>query len=90
MVYTPICGVENTIYTKYDIPITDERREAMKLSIREWRRIKEISQEEMAKLCDVHPNTYRAWEENPSEIKIGKALLIAERFGISLNDIILP
>jgi len=60
----------------------------MQLTIRELRRVKEISQEEMAGLCGVHINTYRAWEDNPAEIKLSKAAIIAERLGIKLDDIL--
>lgn len=57
------------------------------LTLKEWRRAKGVSQEELANLCGVHVNTYRTWEENASEIKLSKAALIAERLGISLSDI---
>ena len=60
----------------------------MKLSIKELRRAKNISQEEMANLCDVHINTYRAWEDNPAEIKLSKASIIADKFGITLEDVL--
>lgn len=59
----------------------------MRLTLKEWRRAKNISQEEMASVCGVHINTYRAWEENPEEIKLSKAVLISERIGVSLSDI---
>lgn len=62
----------------------------MQFTIRELRRAKEISQEEMANVCGVHVNTYRAWEDNPSEIKLSKAVVIANRLGIGLEDIFLP
>lgn len=60
----------------------------MQLSIKEWRRAKGISQKEMAKLIDVNINTYIAWEENPGNIRLNKAVLIAEKLGISLEDIL--
>ena len=60
----------------------------MKLTIKEWRRAKEISQEQMADLIGVHINTYRAWEDNPEDIRIGKAVLIADKLGIPLEDIL--
>lgn len=60
----------------------------MRFSIKELRRAKEITQEEMASLCGVHLNTYRAWEDNPADIKLSKAVLIAERLGIELKDVI--
>lgn len=60
----------------------------MRFSIKELRRAKEITQEEMASLCGVHLNTYRAWEDNPAEIKLSKAMIIARRLGIELKDVI--
>lgn len=59
----------------------------MKLTIKEWRRLKEISQKEMADVCGVHINTYREWEENPENIRWGCAVKIAERLGVPLSDI---
>ena len=61
----------------------------MKLTLREWRRLKEVTQEQMAEVCGVHINTYRNWEEKPSEIKISFAMKIADRLGITLDDLIL-
>lgn len=60
----------------------------MKLTLKEWRRLKEVSQEAMASVCGVHVNTYRAWEEKPSSIKLGDAMKLAEHLNISLDDII--
>lgn len=62
----------------------------MQLTIQELRRAKGISQEEMAAVCGVHVNTYRAWELNPDDIKLAKAQLIADRLGIKLEDVFLP
>lgn len=59
----------------------------MKHTLREWRRLREITQETMAELCGIHVNTYRSWEENPSEIKLSCAYKIADRLGITLDDI---
>lgn len=60
----------------------------MRLTLEEWRRAKKISQEQMAGLIGVHVNTYRAWEENPGEMRLSKAALIAEELHISLDDIL--
>lgn len=60
----------------------------MKFSIKELRRAKDIPQEEMATLCGVHLNTYRAWEDNPADIKLSKAVLIADKLGIELKDVL--
>ena len=58
------------------------------LTLAEWRRAKNISQDEMAKTCDVHINTYRRWEENPSEIKVIYINKLADKLGVNVSDII--
>ena len=60
----------------------------MGLTIKEWRRAKGISQEEMANVCGVHVNTYRTWEEKPESIRLSAATKIAERLGIPISEII--
>lgn len=60
----------------------------MKLTLREWRRLKEVSQEKMAEACGVHVNTYRAWEEKPSTIKLSDAKTITEMLDITIDDIV--
>ena len=59
----------------------------MALTLRQWRRAKEISQEKMAEILGVHVNTYQNWEETPEKISIEKAMAIAKTFGVSLDDI---
>lgn len=60
----------------------------IQLTLKEWRRAKGISQKEMADLIGVHVNTYIAWEENPGDIRLDKAVIITEKLGISLDDIL--
>lgn len=60
----------------------------MALTLREWRRIKEISQEAMAKKLNIHVNTYQNWEREPGKIAVGKAFEISEILGVSMNDIV--
>ena len=59
----------------------------MALTVRQWRRAKEITQEDMAKSLGVHVNTYQKWEESPGKISIDNALKIAKILDTSLNDI---
>lgn len=59
----------------------------MGLSMRQWRLAKELSQEEMAKKCKVHRNTYASWEENPNNVSVGNAKIIAKALGESVNTI---
>lgn len=61
----------------------------MQLSLDAWRRARGVSQETMAKVCGVHVNTYRRWEENPMEMRCDKAIAIADFLQISLDDIFL-
>lgn len=59
----------------------------MGLSLKQWRLAKEISQEEMATKCGVHRNTYASWEENPDNISVGNAKIIAKALHESVNTI---
>lgn len=59
----------------------------MGLTLKQWRLAKEISQEEMATKCNVHRNTYAAWEENPDNISVGNAKIIAKALNESVNTI---
>lgn len=62
----------------------------MKLTLKEWRGARGISQQEMADACGVHVNTYRSWEEDPINIKINHVFTITKVLKITLDDIILP
>lgn len=58
------------------------------LTLKEWRRARGISQEEMAEKLEIHINTYRSWEETPSLIRFTKAVKMAEILKVELSDII--
>ena len=58
------------------------------LTVRAWRRAKEISQGDMAEMLGVHVNTYQNWESEPDKISINNAKRIAGIFGVSLDDIL--
>lgn len=60
----------------------------MKFTLEEWRRLKNISQQHMANELNVNINTYRAWEKEPSKIKLATASKIVEILGVSMDDII--
>jgi transcriptional regulator with XRE-family HTH domain len=62
----------------------------MKMTLEAWRRAGGMSQEAVAAICGVHPNTYRRWEANPGEIRLDKAILIADHLHIPLDSILLP
>ena len=57
------------------------------MTVRAWRRAREISQTEMASRLDVHVNTYQNWENEPEKITIANAMKISQILGIELNDI---
>ena len=59
----------------------------MGLTLKQWRLAKEISQEEMTAKCNVHRNTYAAWKENPNNISVGNAKIIAKALNESVNTI---
>lgn len=57
-------------------------------TLRQWRRVREISQEDMARRLGIHVNTYRLWEEHPDKIKMAEALQCSEILGVPLDKII--
>lgn len=59
----------------------------MALSLKQWRLVKEMTIEQMAKACEVSTNTYSAWEDDPGKVKVRNALKIAEALGVSVNEI---
>lgn len=59
----------------------------MGLSLKQIRLVKGKTQEDMANLLSIHVQTYRKLEENPEEITIKQAKLIATFLGVSYNDI---
>lgn len=63
-----------------------ERRIGM-LTVKQWRLVKGFSQEDMATKCGVHRNTYASWEENPDNISIKNARIIADALGEPINEI---
>ena len=58
-----------------------------RMTMRQWRRLKELTIEDMAKACGVHPNTYAAWERSPERVKIGDAVKVAEILGVDIDAI---
>ena len=57
----------------------------MGLTVKQWRLAKGISQEQMAEKCGVHRNTYASWEENPEDISVKNAKIIANALGESVD-----
>lgn len=59
----------------------------MKLTLKQWRGAREISQKEMSERLGIHINAYQKWERNPDKIKIGNAFRIAEILDVPFDDI---
>lgn len=59
----------------------------MKLTLKQWRGVREISQREMSERLGVHINSYQKMEKQPETIKICNALRIAEIFNVPIDDI---
>lgn len=60
----------------------------MALTMRQWRRAKELTQEYMAEKLGVHINTYSNWEKEPQKISIENSQKIANVLCVPLNDIV--
>ena len=59
----------------------------MFLTVREWRKIKEISPQSAADALGIHVNTYMKWEKRPEMIPIKYGYQLAALFGVSVGDI---
>lgn len=87
-------NVEKTIDTLQNVEYTTGinlqnvgRWSTVSLTMKQWRLAKELSQEEMAAKCGVHRNTYASWEENPNNVSVGNAKIIAKALGESVDTI---
>lgn len=60
----------------------------MALTVKQWRRAKDITQGQMADMLNVHINTYQKWETEPGKISIENAIKIAEILQIPIDEII--
>lgn len=56
-------------------------------TLRSLRLAKEITKKEMADACGVHENTYAEWENNPENIKMKYAPIIAKKLSATINEI---
>ncbi len=59
----------------------------MGLTMRQWRLAKELTINEMATACGVHPNTYAAWEKEPEKVKVQDAVVIARVLDVPVDEI---
>lgn len=61
----------------------------VQLTIKEWRRVRGLTQAQLAEACECTPITLRAWENKPLQIKIGDVFKIMKALNIpSILDII--
>lgn len=60
----------------------------MVLTLREWRRVKEITQKTMSEQLNIHINTYQKWEKRPGTIPFDYAVKIARVLDVPLDEII--
>lgn len=81
-----IDNLQNVVYTMDNLQNVGGDKH-MGLTMKQWRLAKELSQEEMAAKCKVHRNTYASWEDNPDNVSVGNAKIIAEALGESVDTI---
>lgn len=57
------------------------------LTIKQARKLRDLTQDEMAEALQVHVQTYRKIEENPDMATVGQAKTIAEVTGVSIDQL---
>lgn len=57
------------------------------MTLRQIRRVKEITQVQMAHMLGISVGTYQAWEKCPAKVPIGKLIDIANHLGCNASDI---
>ena len=62
----------------------------VKFTIKELRARKNVTQQVAATALGVSKATYNTWENNISNVAIGKVCSIAEYYGVSVDEIFLP
>ncbi len=59
-----------------------------KFTLRQARVLKGYTQGDMAKLLNIHKNTYATWEKHPEDISYRDAVTISEILGQPLDSLI--
>lgn len=59
----------------------------MTLTLKQARRLKDKSQQDLAKLLNIHVQTYRKLEQHPEELTIKQAKIICDYLKIAYDDI---
>lgn len=57
-------------------------------TIREWRRVKDLTQDSVAEALGVSVNTLKRWEDDSSQITIANCYKLASILGVRFEDII--
>ena len=57
------------------------------MTLRQMRRVKEITQAQMAQAMGVSVCTYQAWEKCPAKIQTGKLMRVLQILGYSIFDL---
>lgn len=61
----------------------------MKLTLREWRRVKEITQQQAADAADIHLTTLIKYENKPEAMPLGVIQKLSEFYGVEIDEIFL-
>ena len=59
----------------------------MQISVKELRERKNETQEQVANIIGISPQTYCSWEKDISNVAVSKVRALAEHFGVTLNQI---
>ena len=59
----------------------------MQFSVKELRARKNETQEQVANIIGISPQTYSSWEKDISNVAVSKVRALAEHFGVTLNQI---
>lgn len=57
------------------------------MTLRQMRRVQDITQAQMAQAIGVSIGTYQAWEKCPAKVPIGKLIQIAKVLGCNATDL---
>lgn len=58
-----------------------------KLTMPAARKLKNLTQEDMAEICGVSESTILSWEKGKTEITVAKAKVFAEACGLHYDDV---
>ena len=57
------------------------------LTIKEWRKILNLSQADVADKLNIHLNTYREYEAHQDRIRIGTLIKFCNALGIKISEV---